>query len=206
VSTTNPTNPKKTGRRPGTTQTREAIAQAARTLFAEHGYERATIRRIAAAAGVDPALVVHFFGSKEDLFSEVMALPEAVGDLMAQIAAGERSTVGRRLAQLIVGMLENPATRAIVLGRIRSAATHPDAAALVRETVSRDLLRLATALGTDNAEMRASLVGSHLVGVAFARYIVQVEPLVSLDAAALVALLADDFQRCLVEPLPAVPR
>jgi AcrR family transcriptional regulator len=206
VSTTNPTNPKKTGRRPGTPQTREAIAQAARTLFAEHGYERATIRKIAAAAGVDPALVVHFFGSKEDLFSEVMALPEAVGDLMAQIAAGERSTVGRRLAQLVVGMLENPATRVIVLGRIRSAATHPDAAALVRETVSRDLLRLATALGTDNAEMRASLVGSHLVGVAFARYIVQVEPLVSLDAAALVALLADDFQRCLVEPLPAVPR
>ena len=200
------TNPKKTGRRPGTTQTREAIAQAARTLFAEHGYERATIRKIAAAAGVDPALVVHFFGSKEDLFSDVMALPEALGDLMAQIAAGERSTVGRRLAQLIVGMLENPATRAIVLGRIRSAATHPDAAALVRETVSRDILRLATALGTDNAEMRASLVGSHLVGVAFARYLVGVEPLASLDAATMVDLLADDFQRCLVEPLPAVPR
>jgi AcrR family transcriptional regulator len=200
------TNPKKTGRRPGTTQTREAIAQAARTLFAEHGYERATIRKIAAAAGVDPALVVHFFGSKEDLFSDVMALPEAVGDLMAQIASGERSTVGRRLAELVVGMLENPAMRVIVLGRIRSAATHPDAAALVRETVSRDILRLATALGTDNAEMRASLVGSHLVGVAFARYLVGVEPLASLDAATMVDLLADDFQRCLVEPLPAVPR
>jgi hypothetical protein len=54
--------------------------------------------------------------------------------------------------------------------------------------------------------MRASLVGSHLVGVAFARYLVGVEPLASLDAATMVDLLADDFQRCLVEPLPAVPR
>jgi AcrR family transcriptional regulator len=200
------TNSKKTGRRPGAPQTREAIAQAARTLFAENGYERATIRKIAVAAGVDPALVVHFFGSKDELFSEVMALPSAVGDLMAQIAAGERSTVGRRLAELVVGMLENPATRVIVLGRIRSAATHPDAAALVRETVSRDMLRLATALGTDNAEMRASLLGSHLVGVAFARYVVQVEPLASVDAATLLDLFADDFQRYLVEPLPLTPR
>jgi AcrR family transcriptional regulator len=197
---------RKTGRRPGSPQTREAIAAAARTLFAEHGYDRATIRKIAAAARVDPALVVHFFGSKEDLFAEVMALPTAVGDVMEQIAAGEREGVGRRLAQLLVGMLENPATRVIVLGRIRSASSHPDAANLVRETVARDLLRLATALGTDNAELRATLVGSHLVGVAFARYIVHVEPLASVDAAGLVDLLAADFQRYLVDPLPITAR
>jgi AcrR family transcriptional regulator len=197
---------RKTGRRPGSPQTREAIAAAARTLFAEHGYDRATIRKIAAAARVDPALVVHFFGSKEELFAEVMALPTAVGDVMEQIAAGEREGVGRRLAQLVVGMLENPATRVIVLGRIRSASSHPDAANLVRETVARDLLRLATALGTDNAELRATLVGSHLVGVAFARYIVHVEPLASVDAAGLVDLLAADFQRYLVDPLPITAR
>jgi AcrR family transcriptional regulator len=197
---------RKTGRRPGSPQTREAIAAAARTLFAEHGYDRATIRKIAAAARVDPALVVHFFGSKEDLFAEVMALPTAVGDVMEQIAAGEREGVGRRLAQLLVGMLENPATRVIVLGRIRSASSHPDAANLVRETVARDLLRLATALGTDNAELRATLVGSHLVGVAFARYIVHVEPLASVDAAGLVDLLAGDFQHYLVDPLPITAR
>jgi AcrR family transcriptional regulator len=195
------TTSRKTGRRPGSPQTREAIAAAARTLFAEYGYDRATIRKIATTARVDPALVVHFFGSKEDLFAEVMALPTAVGEAMEQIAAGERDGVGRRLAQLVVGMLENPETRVIVLGRIRSASSHPDAANLVRETVARDLLRLATALGTDHAELRATLVGSHLVGVAFARYIVQVEPLASLEAADLVDLFAADFQRYLVDPL-----
>lgn len=202
MSTSKPKKTRKTGRRPGSPQTREAIAAAARTSFAEQGYDRATIRKIAEAAQVDPALVVHFFGSKDELFAEVMALPAAMGEAMEQIAAGERESVGQRLAQLVVAMLENPATRVILVGRIRSASSHPDAANLVRETVARDLLRLASALGTDKAELRATLVGSHLVGLAFARYIVQVEPLLSLEAAELVALLAADFQRYLVGPLP----
>jgi AcrR family transcriptional regulator len=70
------------GRRPGATDTREEIAVAARSLFAELGYERASFRRIATAAGVDPALVVHFYGSKENLFREVMALPPAIADAL----------------------------------------------------------------------------------------------------------------------------
>src|SRR4051794_22293842 len=123
---------KRTGRRPGTTDTRDAIAAAARAAFAEVGYDRATIRKIASAAGVDPALIVHFFGSKDALFSAVMALPPEVAEGMAAIAHGDRATVGRRLAMLIVGALENPQARMIILGRIRSASSHPAAAALVR--------------------------------------------------------------------------
>src|SRR4051794_25139206 len=130
---------KRTGRRPGAPETRDQIAAAARSLFAELGYERATFRAIAAAAGVDPALVVHFYGSKEDLFREVMAMPPAIADALEHIADGPRETAGRRLAELVVGALENPASREVLLGRIRSAATHPDAAALVRETVTRDI-------------------------------------------------------------------
>src|SRR3954453_22756460 len=98
---------KKSGRRPGTTNTREAIAAAARAQFADVSYDRATIRGIATAAGVDPALVVHFYGSKEDLFREVMALPPAVTDAIAGLADGPRKTVGRRLAEAVVGLLEN---------------------------------------------------------------------------------------------------
>lgn len=197
-----PSTPKRTGRRPGASDTRDAIAQAAREQFAEVGYDRGTMRKIAAAAGVDPALVVHFYGSKEALFREVMALPPAVADAMAQLAEVDRETVGRRLAELVVAALENPATRTIVLGRIRSATSHPEAAALVRETVTRDMLRIASGLGSDQPQLRANLVGTHVVGVSVARYIVKVEPLASLDPGELVNLLEPDFQRWLVEPLP----
>jgi AcrR family transcriptional regulator len=197
-----PSTSKRTGRRPGPSETRDAIAQAAREQFAEVGYDRATMRKIAAAAGVDPALVVHFFGSKEALFREVMALPPAVADGMAQLADSDRATVGRRLAELVVAALENPATRTIVLGRIRSATSHPEAAALVRETVATDMLRIANGLGSDQPELRANLVGVDVVGVAVTRHIVKVEPIASLDPAEVVELLASDFQRYLVEPLP----
>jgi AcrR family transcriptional regulator len=197
-----PTAPRRTGRRPGTSETREAIARAARAQFAEAGYDRATVRKIAAAAGVDPALVMHFFGSKEALFREVMSMPPAIAEGLAQLVAGDRATVGRRLAELVVGGLENPELRGIVLGRIRSAASHEEAAALVRETVAIDMRRIADGLGSDQPQLRANLVGVQIVGVAFARYVVKVEPLASLDAATLVDLLAADFQRHLTEPLP----
>src|SRR5688500_6979381 len=111
---------KRSGRRPGPTTTREAIAEAARRHFAELGYDRATLRGIAGEAGVDAALVVRFHGSKEALFREVMALPPGVADAIAGLAEGPRETIGRRLAQVVVGMLEDPRSRSVVLGRIRS--------------------------------------------------------------------------------------
>src|SRR5215468_6086804 len=113
---------KRTGRRPGTTATREEIADAARALFAEEGYERTSFRKIASAAGVDPALVVHFYGSKEDLFRQVMQLPEGVSDALDHVAEEPSDQMGRRFAELVVGALENPATKSIFLGRIRSAS------------------------------------------------------------------------------------
>ena len=194
---------RRTGRRPGASETREQIATVARAQFAELGYERTTFRGIAAAAGVDPALVVHFYGSKQDLFRQVMALPATVSDAIVRIGDGPRDQVGRRLAELVIGALENPATRPIVLGRIRSASSHPDAAALVRETVTRDLARLAGAITEDQPETRAVLVGAHVVGIALARYVVLVEPLASLPPSEVVELAAPTFQRFLVEPLDA---
>jgi AcrR family transcriptional regulator len=186
--------------------TRDAITAAARAQFAEVGYDRATIRVIAADAGVDPALVVRFFGSKEELFRQVMALPPNVADAFAGLAHGPRETVGRRLAQLIVGVLEEPATRAVVLGRIRSATSHPDAAALVRETVTRDMLRLASALTDDEPETRATLVGTHVVGLALVRHVVAVEPLATMPAAEVVDLTAPTLQHYLTGPLRADTR
>jgi AcrR family transcriptional regulator len=194
---------KRSGRRPGPTTTREAIAEAARRQFAELGYDRATLRGIAGEAGVDAALVVRFYGAKDALFREVMALPPAVAEAMAGLADGPRATVGRRLAEAIVGMLEDPRSRSVVLGRIRSASSHPDAAALVRETVTRDVGRLAAALTDDEPEIRAVLVGSQVVGLALARHVVLVEPLASLPAADVVDYIAPVLQHYLVGTLRA---
>src|SRR3954454_24665021 len=185
----------RSGRRPGPTQTREAIAAAARTQFAEVGYDRATIRGIAQAAGVDPALVIRFHGSKEALFREVMDLPPEAAQALTRLAEGPHETVGRRFAETIVALLDNPATRPIVVGRIRSASSHPHAAALVRETVTRDLTAVARSLTDDHPEKRAVLAGSAGVGLALARHIVHVEPLASMAAGEVVELMAPTFQR-----------
>jgi AcrR family transcriptional regulator len=196
-----PDSGRRSGRRPGPSATREAITRAARAQFSELGYDRTTIRGVAREAGVDPALVLRFYGSKDALFREVMALPPAAAEALERIADGPRETVGRRLAELIVGLLENPETRAIVLGRIRAASSHPEAAALVRETVTRDVRRLTDAVSDDEPDVRAVLAGTHVVGLAFARYVVLVEPLASMSAADVVEYAAPTFQRYLVGPL-----
>jgi AcrR family transcriptional regulator len=193
----------RSGRRRGTTQTRDAIALAAQTQFAELGYDRATFRSIATAAGVDPALVVHFFGSKEQLFHEVMKLPPGLADVIAGLAQVPRAEIGRRLAEVIVAGFENPASQRIIVGRVRSASQHPEAAELVRQAVAVDLARLTSALDVDQPDVRAVLAGVQVVGIALARYVVRVEPLASMPAARLVELLTPTFQRLLVEPLPA---
>ena len=193
--------PKRSGRRSGPNETREQIAVAARIQFAERGFERATFRGIAEAAGVDPALIVHFYGSKDDLFREVTQLPPGMAEGIVRIAEGPHDEMGRRLAELVVTALESPATRPIVLGRIRSASSHPHAAALVRETVTRELSMLTSAITDDRPDTRAVLIGAHIVGIALARYVVLVEPLTSLPADDVVELLAPTFQRFLIEPL-----
>jgi len=193
---------KRSGRRPGASDSRGQIAVAAREKFAELGYEHATFRAIGAAAGVDPALVVHFYGSKQELFREVMQLPPDVSDALVRIADGPREEMGRRLAELVLASLENPATRPIVLGRIRSASSHPDAAALVRETVTRDLSALTRAVGSNRPDARAVLIGAHVVGIALARYVVQVEPLASLGTDDVIDLIAPTVQFYLAGPLP----
>src|SRR5580765_898719 len=113
MSSSDETSARRSGRRPGPTTTRDAIAQAARRQFAELGYDRATLRGIAGEAGVDAALVVQFYGSKDALFREVMPLPPTVAAAMAGLADGPTATVGRRLAEVIVGMLEDPRSRSI---------------------------------------------------------------------------------------------
>jgi AcrR family transcriptional regulator len=192
----------RSGRRPGTSGTREAIAEAARRNFGELGYERTTIRAIAGDAGVDPALVVHFFGSKQQLFLSVMDLPFPPEEVLPKILAGDRDRVGERLSRFIVGVLEDPTSRTVLTGMVRAAASEPEAARMLRELISRRVFAaIAASLGVDDAELRANLVGSQVVGLVVARYIVAVEPLASLDPDELVAAIGPNLQRYLVDDL-----
>jgi AcrR family transcriptional regulator len=193
--------PRRAGRRPGGSSTREAIAATAREQFAELGYARTTMRGVASAAGVDPALVIHFYGSKEALFRSVMELPADAAERLGALAEGERETIGERLATVFATLLETPATRAVLMGRLRAAAAEPEAASLVHELVSRDLGRLAEAISDDRPETRAALAGSQLVGIGFVREIVGVEPLPSLSRAELAALLGPTLQHYLTGQL-----
>lgn len=193
---------KRRGRRRGESGTREAIAEAARRLFGGDGYDRVTVRAIAAEAGVDPSLVIHFFGTKERLFLSVAGLPIPPQEVLGQLVDGDRSSAGRRLAELVVGLLEDPRERARITAVVRAAASEPSAAELMRELLSRELvLPMAEALGVEDAALRANLAGSQVVGLVMARYVVGVEPLASAAAETVVAAVAPTLQRYLAEPL-----
>ena len=190
------------GRRKGASGTRDAILTAARRLFGEVGYERATLRAIASEAGVDPALVLHFFGSKEELFIAVVELPFDPRTVIPAVLAGEPEKAGVRLARFFLGVLDDPSGRARITSMVRAAASQPRAAEMLRDFLSRETLGpLARALGVEDAALRATLVGSQLVGVVMARHVVGVEPLASAPAETVADAIAPTLQRYLTEPL-----
>jgi AcrR family transcriptional regulator len=193
---------RRSGRRPGPSGTREAILAAARRQFAENGFDRTTIRSVAREAGVDPALVTHFHGSKQRLFLTAVELPFAPEDVLPPALAGDGADLGRRMAEVLVGILEDPARRSVVVGMVRSAASEPEAARMVQELVGERILGVvARELDADDAPLRASLVGSQIVGLVMARHVVGIEPLASLPAERLVDALAPTLQRYLTGPL-----
>jgi len=193
---------RRSGRRPGDSSTRDAIRAAAGRQFAERGYDRTTLRSISAEAGVDPALVAHFFGSKHQLFVEVVELPFEPAEVVAMVFAGERETAGERLARFLVSALEDPEVRRRTTGLVRAAASEPQAAEMVRELMTREVLsRMVEALGVDDADLRASLIGSQVVGLVMARYVVRVEPLASLPSESVVEAVAPNLQRYLSGPV-----
>jgi AcrR family transcriptional regulator len=186
------------GRRPGASGTRDAILLAARERFAEVGYDRATIRAIAVQAGVDPALVMHFFGSKQQLFLAAMELTINPAEAIPALLGDGLDGLGERLARFYLQMWEQPETRDGLAGIMRSAFSHEDAAALLRAFLGSEVFgRLAPSIGGEDAELRVALAGSHLVGIAVARYVVKVEPLASADPETVIAAVGPTIQRYL---------
>ncbi len=191
------------GRRPGNSGSREAILDAARGQFAEFGYEAATIRGIARDAGVDPALVHHFFASKEGVFIAATQLPiDPAVVVPALLVGGDLDGIGERLARMFLGLWEDPSTRPPILALIRSAVSTERGAAMLREFITSAVLgRIAAAIDRPDPLLRATLCGAQLVGLAWLRYILRVEPLASADPEVLVAAIAPTLQRYLTGDL-----
>jgi AcrR family transcriptional regulator len=195
---------KRRGRRPGPSGTREGIAEAARRQFAELGYDRTTMRSVAADAGVDPALVIHYFGSKQQLFLSAVDLPFRVSDLVQRLQNGPRRELGERVARFALEVLGDPEGRERWTGMIRAAASDPDAAAILRDVLTRRIFQpLAEALGSDDAQLRANLASSQMVGLVMVRYVIGIEPLASAKEDTVVFAIAPTLQRYLVGDLSA---
>ena len=194
--------PRRGGRRPGTSGTREAILAAASRHFAQHGYDRASLRGIAAEAGVDQKLIAHFFGSKQRLFVAAVGLPFNPGEVLPTILAGDRATVGERLSGLLVNVLEQPELHQRLTGVVRAAASEPEVARMLREFLTRELFApAAEMLGSQDGPFRANLVGSQIVGLVKCRYVIAIEPLASMPPTAVAAAVAPTLQRYLLGPL-----
>ncbi|MDI6101011.1 TetR family transcriptional regulator [Actinoplanes sp. NEAU-A12] len=197
---------RRTGRRPGNPDTRESILSAARGAFAEKGFDGASIRAIATSAGVDPALVHHYFGSKDKLFLASMNSPIDPVDIIVEATAGERDEIGARFVRAFLQMWDGPRGSAAV-ALLRSVVGTEWTAKLFREFILTQILRRAVPrLDLDPAEahLRVTLAGSHLVGLALARYVIKVEPLASAPPETLVAAIGPTLQRYLTEELPGV--
>ena len=186
------------GRRPGESGTRAGILAAARRQFAERGFDRATIRGIAAGAGVDPALVLHYYGSKEPLFESALEVPLDPRAILKRVMAHDPGEMGVTIARAFLDAWEPEDTRSSLIAMLRSAMTNDTAMALIRDFLWRRIFTpLTTMLGVPDADVRATLMGSQLIGLAMVRYIARMEPLASLPKDRVVAAIGPNVQRYL---------
>jgi AcrR family transcriptional regulator len=197
---------RRSGRRPGNQDTKQSILESARTAFAEVGYDKASVRAIATAAQVDPALVHHYFGTKEKLFLAAMNSPIDPAEQIPKAMAGPREQAGERLVALVLSVWDSPAgTAAVAL--MRSALSNEWTARLMREFVVTQVLRRAIAeldIDEKEAPVRAALVATQIAGLAMVRYVIKVEPVASAPPEQLVAAIGPSVQRYLLDDLPGV--
>lgn len=190
------------GRRPGSPDTRSAILTAARARFAEHGYRATTIRAVAGDAGVDAALVHHYFGTKDDLFLAAMQLPVDPRRLLAPVLAGGVDGAGERFLGVFLSTWDDPELQPALLAVARGVM-EPGGGRLLSDGFLPVVVRpIAEALEVDRPELRIPLVASQMMGLILVRYVLRIEPLASMAAGQVAATYAPTIQRYLAEPLP----
>jgi AcrR family transcriptional regulator len=187
------------GRRPGPSRTRQTILEVARNEFAQRGFDNATVRQIASRAGVDPAMIAHHFGSKQQLFLAALEVPFDPADEIAQVVDGPREELAARLLTRFLRVWDSP-LGAGAIAAVRTAVQRDDTAALIRDLALSRALRplMATMDGTPEERLwRANLAASQIVGLIFTRYVVRLEPLASASYPEVVASIAPTVQRYL---------
>ena len=190
------------GRPPGRTSTRQDVLDAARRVFADRGYQQASLRTIAAEAGVDAGMLRHFFGDKAQLFQAAMLLPVDPAAALPALLAPGLDGLGERVARFFVGLWESPQTREPFLMLVRSVTGHEESAVMFREFITEQALgRIAATIDQPNAQLRATLAASQLIGLAMARYVIKVEPLASAPVEQVIAAIAPTIQRYLAGDL-----
>jgi len=188
------------GRPRGGSDARERILAASADEFAENGYDGATMRAIAGRAGVDAALVHHYFGTKADLFTATVDAPFRPDVDVPVILAGDRDRIGERLVRYLLEQWEKPAVRKPGVVLLRTALGNRRATPLLAGFLSRELIgRIATEIGGDDAQLRAGLAASQVAGLLVARYVIRLPAVADASVDDLVARIGPTLQRYLTE-------
>lgn len=160
------------------------------------------MRAVATEAGVDPALVHHYFGRKDDLFMAALQIPVDPRELLAPVAAQGPDGAGERILRVFLSVWDDPEFRVRMLGFVRGVF-EPEGQRLIRDGFLRVvILPVGVALGIDQPERRMPLVASQLFGLIVMRYVLEIEPLASMPADVVVATYAPTIQRYLTGELP----
>ncbi|MGW4792107.1 TetR/AcrR family transcriptional regulator [Nonomuraea sp. NPDC004297] len=189
--------------RPGRWKTgaenKQRILETARTLFRQHGYRDTTMRAVATEAGVDPAMVFYFFGTKQGLFSAAIDMSPQITTGIEAIFSGGLDGIGERVVRTLIENLDNSDRTPLPI-LTRSASTHDQSEALLREFIDREInVRLAAMLNTPDAALRAAMVNVQILGLVVARYIVRIEPIASASIDDLEASFGPLVQHCLTQ-------
>lgn len=191
------------GRRPGAPDTRAAILEAARESFGEKGFAGTSVRAVATRAGVDAALVHHYFGSKDDLFLAAMELPVDVRAVVGRVADGGVEGAGERLLTVFLSVWDDPELTPVLVGRVRQLLEPGGERLLADGLIPVVFGPAGAALGVDAPEQRMPLVVSQMIGLILTRYVLGVEPIASMPADLVVATYGPTIQRYLTDPLPS---
>lgn len=178
--------------------TRRTILDAARSAFAARGYEQTTIRAVAAQAGIDASMVMRYFGSKAGLFAASATIDLDPPDLETAPARQR----GEVLVRHFVSRWERGPSEDMLVFLLRTAVTNESVAEQLQATFDRMIVAPLVALDYPDAERRAALIGSQLMGLGLCRYILRLEPLASLSNDEVVGGIAPTVQRYLTAPLP----
>ena len=188
----------RSGRRPGATDTREHIVAVARRAFGAKGYDATSLRSIATQAGVDPGLLVHYFGTKEGVFQAAIDVAVQPGQLFRGLEGLSAQDVAEQLVRRYMMVLDRDESRDIVMGLIRSAVSNERAADVLRDVLFRELLTsLEPLIDAPDAELRASLIVAQLVGIATLRYVVRDGAVVKATDDEIVGLVSPAVERYL---------